>query len=249
MSGSTKSRLDILLVELELAPSRARAQAMILAGTVLVDGQAVTKAGCSVSSDSEIVVRQDPNPYVSRGGLKLEAALDEFGFDPLGAVAIDVGASTGGFTDCLLQRGASRVYAVDVGYGQLAWKLRQDSRVIVLERCNARHLTTELIPEPCGLAVADVSFISFTKIAPALLSVLREGATLLVLIKPQFEAERGEVGKGGVVRDEVKRRSIIDRTVERLSSCHLVEIKRMDSPVHGPKGNIECFVWFRVPSS
>ena len=247
MAKTLKNRLDSRIVELGLAPSRSRAQAMILAGVVQVDGKTLTKAGCAVSDSSEIVVRQDPNPYVSRGGLKLKAAIEGLGFDPKGLVAIDVGASTGGFTDYLLQRGATRVYAVDVGYGQLAWKLRQDPRVVVCERCNARHLSTDQIPELCDLAVADVSFISFTKIVGALLPLMHHGADVFVMLKPQFEADRGEVGKGGVVRDQDKRLSIIERTVNRLSDAGLVELGRMDSPVHGPKGNIECFVWFRAP--
>ena len=216
---------------------------MIMAGAVTVGGQVLTKAGQRVSRDAVIEVVSDPNPFVSRGGLKLQAALDRFAFDPTAAIAIDVGASTGGFTDCLLQGGAAKVYAVDVGYGQLAWKLRQDVRVIVIERQNARYLTAEHVPELCNLVVMDASFISLSKIMPAILPLLAPDANVIAMIKPQFEGDRHEVGKGGVIRDLAVRSEIIDRAIGRLLNLSMTEVARADSEVAGPKGNVECFVW------
>jgi len=218
---------------------------MIMAGAVTVGGQVSTKAGQRVSRDAVIEVVSDPNPFVSRGGLKLRAALDRFGFNPSEAIAIDVGASTGGFTDCLLQRGAAKVYAVDVGYGQLAWKLRQDERVVVIERQNARYLTSDHVPEPCNLVVMDASFISLAKIMPAILPLLEPGANVIAMIKPQFEGDRSEIGKGGVVRDQAVRSKIIDRAIGKLVDLSLTEVARADSELAGPKGNVECFVWLR----
>lgn len=244
MSKPKKKRLDVLLVERGHAPTRARAQAIILAGAVSLPGSgAIVKAGLSLPEDAEIAVAGDPNPFVSRGGLKLAGALDAFGFDPTGRIAIDVGASTGGFTDCLLQRGAERIYAVDVGYGQLAWKLRSDDRVVVMERTNARTLRPDdFTPRP-SLAVCDVSFISATKVLPAVLDVLKPSADLIVMVKPQFEAAPGDVGKGGVIRDESLRTRIIDEVLDDLKALGLRETQRADSEVHGPKGNVECFLW------
>lgn len=244
MAGN-RVRIDNLLVERELAPSRARAQAMILAGTIVANGARVDKAGERVPADAEITITGDHNPYVSRGGLKLAAALEAFAYDPRAKVVIDVGASTGGFTDCLLKAGAARVYAVDVGYGQLAWPLRQDDRVIVLERFNARHLTAQQIPEPCDLVVIDASFISIAKLLPALHPLMTPDGDCLAMVKPQFEAERREVGKGGVIRDSALRQTVIQRAVDRMLAVGFREVQRADSPVHGPKGNIECFVWLR----
>ncbi|MFP5211860.1 MAG: TlyA family RNA methyltransferase, partial [Acidobacteriota bacterium] len=195
------TRLDKLLVDRGLIASRERAQAMILAAKVTVDGQKVTKAGHRVSVNCDLEVIEDDLPFVSRGGLKLQHGLDEFGIGVTDLTALDVGASTGGFTDCLLQRGARRVYAVDVGYGQLAWKLRQDPRVVVIERQNFRHIPPELIPEPMDIAVIDVSFISLRIVLPVVLSFLKPDSKIVALIKPQFEAGRKRVGKGGVVRD------------------------------------------------
>ena len=239
-----KVRLDVLLVDKGIAKSRARAQAMIMARAVRLPNAsfAALKAGTRVDPDEVILTQEDPNPYVSRGGMKLESALDAFEFDPTGLIAIDVGASTGGFTDCLLQRGAKRVYAVDVGYGQLDWKLRSDERVVVLERTNARYLTDEQIPEKAQLVVMDASFISLAKIAPALLPLLAPGAEILAMIKPQFEAEPSEVPRGGVIKDEQLRQTVIDRAIVRLTDLGLSEAARADSAIHGPKGNIECFV-------
>lgn len=234
----------MLLVERGYAPTRARAQAMILAGAVHLPTGLAPKAGLLLPEDGAFEVSGDPNPFVSRGGLKLAGALDAFGFDPTDRVAIDIGASTGGFTDCLLQRGAARVYAVDVGYGQLAWRLRSDPRVVVMERTNARHLEASQLPERPDLAVCDVSFISIAKVLPAVLGVLAEAADVIAMVKPQFEAEPGEVGKGGVIRDEELRQRVIDDAARALAELGLRERARADSEVHGPKGNVECFLWF-----
>src|SRR5688500_16421446 len=198
-----RQRLDQLLVARGLAPSRERARALILAGKVLVAGQPATKAGAPVADDAEVALREEDHPYVSRGALKLVKGLDAFGIDPAGAACLDIGASTGGFTDVLLRRGAAKVYAIDVGYGQLAWSLRQDPRVVVLERENVRAIDLEKVPEPCELAVIDVSFISLLLVLPRVTELLRApgGKPIVALIKPQFEAGREHVGKGGVVRD------------------------------------------------
>lgn len=249
MSQSEKLRLDVLLVSRGLAPSRARAQRLIMAGAVTVDGKPHNKAGTPFSPTVQVSVASDPNPFVSRGGLKLAAALDVFELDPAGLTAVDIGASTGGFTDCLLKRGASKVFAVDVGYGQLDWQLRNDSRVTVMERTNARYLDAKDIGEPCQLAVIDVSFISLTKVVPAVVKILSPNAHLVCLVKPQFEAESRQVGKGGVIRDETLRVAIIDGVVGKLEKLGLSVQGRVDSPIHGPKGNIECLVWMRLAGS
>jgi 23S rRNA (cytidine1920-2'-O)/16S rRNA (cytidine1409-2'-O)-methyltransferase len=222
-----------------------------MAGQVRVDGETVSKAGTRVAEHAVLEVVSDPNPFVSRGGMKLAAALDHFAIRVDGVTAIDVGASTGGFTDCLLQRGAAKIFAVDVGYGQLDWSLRQDPRVVAIERTNARRITRDLVTDECSIAVVDVSFISLAKVLPAVLTVLTSDATVVALVKPQFEAERAEVGKGGVIRDRDLRAEIIQRAIDRVLPLGLTERGRLDSPIHGPKGNIECLVWMtrKVDSS
>ena len=234
-------RLDKLLVDQGLAESRQRATALIRAGVVLVNDVPRDKPGAQVPIDARLRLKENPIPFVSRGGLKLAAALDEFHVDPTGMTAADLGASTGGFTDCLLQRGASKVFAIDVGYGQLAWKLRQDERVVVMERTNARHL--ESLPEPVGLIVGDLSFISLTKVLPAITRLAGKGAIAVLLVKPQFEVGKEAVGKGGVVRDGAARADAIRCVIEAAESagaqCHGV----MDSPVPGAKkGNVEALI-------
>lgn len=242
MSSKT-DRLDVLLAERELVASRSKGKRYIMAGQVYVDGQRVDKAGTQVSVDADIEIRGDKNPFVSRGGLKLDGALDAFDYDCTNKTVIDVGASTGGFTDCVLQRGARKVYAVDVGYGQIAWKLRNDDRVIVLERENIRHLGPEKIPEPCDLAVVDCSFISLQLVLPNTLPFLTDDADVIALVKPQFEVGKDNVGKGGVVRDDKVRRAAIDEVIRFAGSLGLELIASVDSDVHGPAGNIEHLVW------
>jgi 23S rRNA (cytidine1920-2'-O)/16S rRNA (cytidine1409-2'-O)-methyltransferase len=233
------------MVERGLADSRTRAQALILAGRVYAGEEKVDKPGTSIDPGASLTVRQ-ALPYVSRGGLKLEAALDRFGIDPEGAVCLDVGASTGGFTDCLLKRGAIRVYAVDVGYGQLDWGLRNDPRVTVLERTNFRTISPEMLPRDMDLAVVDVSFISLKLIFPRLKLFLRPSAAVVLLVKPQFEAGRGKVGKGGIVRDPAVReealRAVLGSAVEEGFSV----LETMESPVKGSGGNIEYLVYMKV---
>jgi 23S rRNA (cytidine1920-2'-O)/16S rRNA (cytidine1409-2'-O)-methyltransferase len=216
-----------------------------MAGIVEVDGQVVDKPGTQISEHAAIQVSGPKEPFVSRGGRKLAAALDHFELDPTGMVCADVGSSTGGFTDCLLQRGAARVYAVDVGQGQLDYRLRQDPRVVVMEGVNARYLEPQAINEACDLVTIDVSFISLTKIVPAVRPFLREGGYLLTLIKPQFEVGRALVGKGGIVRDEDLRRQIIRQRCEELAFLTLEPIGIVDSQVRGFKGNREAFALFR----
>jgi 23S rRNA (cytidine1920-2'-O)/16S rRNA (cytidine1409-2'-O)-methyltransferase len=242
-----KERLDKVLVSRGLAPSRERAQALILAGAVVVDGQPQAKAGTLIRPGAAVRLAHDPQPYVSRGGLKLERALDVFHIDPRGRIAMDVGASTGGFTDCLLQHGARRVYAIDVGYGQLAWKLQQDPRVVSLQRRNIRHLRWEEVGEQVDLAVVDTSFISLTLVIPPTLTFLKEGGRLLTLIKPQFEVGRGEVGKGGVVRDKEKHRRVIERITQFAEGLGLSPHGVIESPILGPKGNKEFFLYCERP--
>jgi 23S rRNA (cytidine1920-2'-O)/16S rRNA (cytidine1409-2'-O)-methyltransferase len=246
---SEKQRLDKLLVERGLAVSRQRAQALLMAGQVLVDGKLVDKAGTLVKGDVELRVRGEQMPYVSRGGLKLASGLDAFALDVEGLIAIDVGASTGGFTDCLLQRGAARVYAVDVGYGQLAWSLRQDERVVNLERTNIRDLQPEQLPEKPSLAVIDASFISLEKVLPSTLALLAERAHILALIKPQFEVGRGQVGKGGVVREAAQHIAVVERISLYAQSlgCQVLGVK--ESPILGPKGNREFLIHLRKDAS
>jgi 23S rRNA (cytidine1920-2'-O)/16S rRNA (cytidine1409-2'-O)-methyltransferase len=235
-------RLDRLLVERGLAPSRERAQRLVMAGEVLVDDHVVSKPGTEVRDGAAIRVRTAPSAYVSRGGEKLAGALDAFGVDVAGRVVLDVGASTGGFTDVCLRRGARRVIAVDVGYGQLAWALRQDGRVTVLERQNARHLTPDLLPETPDLAVVDVSFISLTLVLPAIASVLAVAAEVLAMVKPQFEVGKGEVGKGGVVRDPAKRVAAVARVRGAAEGLGFTVAGEADAVIAGPKGNQETFL-------
>ncbi|MBN1954732.1 MAG: TlyA family RNA methyltransferase [Anaerolineae bacterium] len=232
----SKQRLDTLLVERGQADSRSWAQRLIRAGEVRVDGQVVDKPGLQIATDSVITVDQRPR-FVSRGGEKLDAALERFAIDVAGWVAADVGASTGGFTDCLLQRGAARVYAIDVGYGQLAWQLRNDPRVVVLERTNARYL--ERLAEPVDLVVADVSFISLALILQRAVGWLRAGGYVVALIKPQFEAGRREVGKGGVVRDPAVHRQVLEQVIESAAGLGLELQGVLLSPLRGPAGNCE----------
>ena len=240
-----KKRLDILMNERDMARSRSKAKAMIMTGKVFVDGERVDKAGAQVDVDADIEFRGDVNPYVSRGGLKLDSALEAFDYDASDKVVIDVGASTGGFTDCVLQRGARKVYAVDVGYGQLAWKLRQDDRVVVIERTNIRHMQADRIPEKCDLAVIDCSFISLELVLPNTLDFLADDADVIALIKPQFEVGKDNVGKGGVVRDEEIRRQAIADIIEYADGLGMTCVKSVDSEVHGPAGNVEHLVWLK----
>jgi len=238
-----KVRLDQLLVTRGLAPSRARAQAVILAGAVYVGGARVDKAGALVAESAQVEVRGADHAYVSRGGVKLAGALDALGVDVRGLRCLDVGASTGGFTDCLLQRGAAGVVAVDVGYGQLAQKLRVDPRVVVRERTNARTLAPEDIGGPVDLAVVDASFIGLGKLVPALARCVREGGELVALIKPQFEVGRAEATRGrGVVRDDAARAGAIDRAIAEVRAGGFEVLGRADSVLPGPAGNREAFV-------
>ena len=234
-----KQRLDQLIFDLGYTESRERAKTTIMSGLVFVNGQRVDKPGTAVSPDSAIEVRGDALPFVSRGGYKLDKALKVFPIDPADKVCIDCGASTGGFTDVLLQHGARKVYAVDVGYGQLAWKLRTDERVINLERTNLRYITEEQIPEPLDLAVMDVSFISIKLVLPAVKQLLKPGADYVCLIKPQFEAGREEVGKKGVVRDKGVHERVIRSILEFASDAGFTVMGLDYSPIKGPEGNIE----------
>jgi 23S rRNA (cytidine1920-2'-O)/16S rRNA (cytidine1409-2'-O)-methyltransferase len=242
---SDKSRLDHLMVQSGLAESRSQAQALVLAGQVRVDGQVAAKPGTKVPANARVEVRERL-PYVSRGGLKLAAALDTFDARVAGAVCADVGASTGGFTDCLLQRGAARVYAIDVGYGQLAWKLRQDERVVVMERTNARYL--ESLPEPVRVVTIDASFISLGLLLPAVVRWLAPGADVIPLVKPQFEAGRGQVGKGGVVRDIAVHRQVLEQVAGYAAAQGLSVWGLIRSPITGPAGNVEFLMHCRQAS-
>ena len=235
-------RLDQCLVDMGLAPSRSKAQALIMSGKVKVGGAPANKPGQNVKQDAEITVDGPDHPYVSRGGVKLAGALDQFSLEPGGLKCLDVGASTGGFTDCLLQRGAVFVTAVDVGYGQMAWKLRQDERVEVIERTNARNMDADVAPGPFDLIVIDVSFISLTLVLPNLTARLAPGGVVLCMVKPQFEAGREHVGAGGVVRDEEVRREAVDKVAHCLEGLGLLVRGRAQSPIKGPKGNVEIFL-------
>jgi len=236
---TARERLDVAMVRRGLADSRERAQALILAGVVSVAGERVLRAAHTIQPQSQIDLAGHDHPYVGRGGLKLEAALDTFGIDPSGMMTLDVGASTGGFTDCLLQRGAAKVYAVDVGYGQLAWRLRQDPRVVVIERCNARYLERSQVPDPIALATIDVSFISLTMILPAVRACLASDGEVVALLKPQFEVGKGQVGRGGIVRDERLRRETVEKVRRAVESQRWAWRGEMPSPITGQKGNIE----------
>ena len=234
-----KERLDVLLVSLGLAESRAKAQATIMAGEAYVNGQKADKSGMEVDITSNIEVRGSACPYVSRGGLKLEKALKNFGVDPTGYVCSDSGASTGGFTDCLLQQGASKVFAIDVGYGQLAWKIRNDPRVVVMERTNIRYVTLEDLGEPLDLSVIDVSFISLGLVLPVVKTLLKPTGQVLCLIKPQFEAGKDKVGKKGVVRDPAVHEEVLQNFISLAKSLDFTIRNLTFSPVKGPEGNIE----------
>ena len=242
-----RKRLDLLLVERGLAESQAKAQAMILAGEVLLDGARGEKAGQLVAESARIEVHSRQTKYASRGGMKLEGALEDFAIDPSGCVCADIGSSTGGFTDCLLQRGARRVYAVDVTTNQLAWKLQQDSRVVRIER-NARELTPADIPEPADLVVVDVSFISAGRVLAPAAAVARPGADLLILVKPQFELRREQIPEGGVVRDAKLHEEAVQRVREAAQAAGLEVLGMSPSRVPGAEGNLEFFLHLRRPA-
>jgi 23S rRNA (cytidine1920-2'-O)/16S rRNA (cytidine1409-2'-O)-methyltransferase len=248
MAAQARARLDQLLVERGLFETREKARRAVLAGIVEVAGRRLDKPGTAIAQDADLTVRAAAEPFASRAGRKLAAALDHFGLDPAGQRCLDVGASTGGFTDCLLQRGASSVTALDVGYGLLDARLRGDSRVEVIERTNARHLAADAFDRPFDLIVVDVSFISVALVAPALVAHLEVGGRLLTLIKPQFEVGRGRVGKGGIVRDEALRRATIDERAAGLAALGLELIGIFDSPVTGAEGNREAFALLRRPA-
>lgn len=245
----SRERLDKILVDRGLAPSRERARALILAGKVAVNGRVADKAGLKVAPDAQVELREEDHPYVSRGALKLVKALDTWGIDPSGRVCMDVGASTGGFTDVLLRRGARRVFAIDVGYGQLAWPIRKDSRVTVLERENIRYLDPAKIDEPVDLATVDVSFISLTLVLPRVAELMGPppGKPIIALVKPQFEAGKTDVGKGGVVRDPEKRRAAVAKVAEFARTAGFVVEDTIESPILGPAGNVEYLMLLRTP--
>ncbi len=238
-----KERLDVLLVQQGLATSRELAKAYIMAGNVYVDGQKEDKAGTKVAVNAALEVKGNQMKYVSRGGYKLEKAVDEFGISLDGKICLDIGASTGGFTDCMLQNGASKVYAIDVGYGQFAWKLRNDERVVCLEKTNVRYVTHEQVPDEGDFASIDVSFISLTKVLPAVLGVLGEKGQLVCLIKPQFEAGREKVGKKGVVRDINVHKEVIEMIANYVRAQNLGILGLSFSPIKGPEGNIEYLIY------
>lgn len=242
-----KERLDILLVKKGIVASRERAKALVMEGNVLVDGTPVSKAGALVNSEASLVVKGEEIPYVSRGGLKLEAALVHFGIHLEGTIAMDVGSSTGGFTDCMLQQGAKKVYCIDVGYGQLAWTLRNDPRVILIERTNIRFLGRERIPDAIDIATIDVSFISLKNVIPTVTEFVRPGGIILALVKPQFELGKGEVGKGGVVRDIGKREAAVESVRNFSREYGLKTLGTFLSTVAGQKGNREYFLLMEKP--
>jgi len=237
-----RSRLDLLMVEQGLAPSRERAQALILAGRVLVDGRPAGKAGTMVPAGAPVALTEPDHPFVGRGGVKLDGALVTLGIDPADRTALDVGASTGGFTDCLLRRGARRVYALDVGAGQLDWSLRKDARVVVLERVNARHLQPGDLPEAIDLAVVDVSFISLRLVLPPLRPLLAPAGRIVALVKPQFEVGRDDVGRGGIVRDPALHRRAVETVAETAIAAGFALLGGCPSPLPGAEGNMEFFL-------
>lgn len=239
-----KERLDVLVVERGLCETREKAQKYIMAGMVLVNDQKIDKAGTKISVDSQLRLVGEPLPYASRGGFKLEEAFKKFPISMKGAVVVDIGASTGGFVDCALQNGAKRVYAVDVGYGQLAWKLRTDERVVNMEKTNARYLTSEDFPELMDWMTTDVAFISLTKILPAAYSILKENGSGIALIKPQFEAGREKIGKNGVVRDPSVHVEVIENILAFNENLGFKTLGIVHSPIQGPQGNIEYLYWF-----
>jgi len=240
-----RERLDVILVSRGLAASRERARSLIMAGKVLCDNIVVDKAGQQVSMTAVIRLKERDFPYVSRGGLKLAGALETFGLDPAGCVALDVGASTGGFTHCLLMQGARQVYAVDVGYGQLAWELQQDSRVVVMDRTNIRSLALADFPETINFCVIDVSFISLEKVLPAVHPLLSAGSSVVALVKPQFEVGRRNVGKGGIVRDEKKQQEALEKIIRSAEEVGFDFQQKMISPITGQKGNREFLICLR----
>lgn len=242
---SMKERLDVLLVQRGLAPSREKAKVMIMEGNVFVAGQREDKAGTSFDDKAEIEVRGNTLKYVSRGGLKLEKAINNFGISLEGKICMDIGASTGGFTDCMLQNGAGRVYAVDVGYGQFAWKLRQDERVVCMEKTNIRYVTPEDIEDVLDFASVDVSFISLTKVLPAAKELLSEQGEMICLIKPQFEAGREKVGKKGVVREPKIHEEVIEKVVTFAKELGFIIRNLEFSPIKGPEGNIEYLIYMQ----
>jgi 23S rRNA (cytidine1920-2'-O)/16S rRNA (cytidine1409-2'-O)-methyltransferase len=240
---AAKQRLDTMLVARGLAESRAKAQALALAGLIFSGERRLDKPGQMLAEDTPLECRGRAHPYVSRGGVKLAHALDHFAIDPAGAIALDIGASTGGFTDVLLRRGAAKVFAVDVGHGQLDWRLRQDARVVVRERCNARHLTRAEIPDAPALVVCDASFIGLATVLPASLALAAPQARLVALIKPQFEVGKGRVGKGGVVRDPALHEEVCARIEAWLASLPGWSVLGVtESPIHGPDGNVEFLI-------
>ena len=244
-----KQRLDKLMVERALTTSREKAQALIMAGQVVVGDHTVDKSGQQVAVDAEIRIKGGVLPYVSRGGLKLRKALDEFAVDVTGLVAIDVGASTGGFSDCLLQAGARKIFAVDVGYGQLAWKLQQDPRVVSMEKTNIRTLLPEQLDAVPDLAVIDASFISLAKVLPAVVAIVKPGGCVIALIKPQFEVGKGEVGKGGIVRDPAAHDKVIESVRQTAQEMGLAVGGLCESPITGADGNREFLILLNIPDA
>jgi len=240
-----KIRLDKLLVERGISPTRERAKALIMSGSVVVGESSIDKAGTLVSADAKITIKGQDNPYVSRGGLKLKGAFEKFGINVKDLVAFDIGVSTGGFTDCLLQEGARKVYAIDVGYGQLAWKLRQDERVVVFERTNIRYFSGEGIEDEINMVTIDVSFISLKLVMPVVVKLISEDAVILALVKPQFEVGKGEVGKKGVVRDPAIHKRVVDEIAEFARGLNLEIMGTCESPITGPAGNKEFFLYAR----
>lgn len=239
-----KSRLDILLFEKGLTDSREKARALILGGHVLVNGAVVDKAGTLVKPD-DVLELKNKMRYVSRGGLKLEHALKHFKLDVTDKIIMDAGASTGGFTDCLLQNGAAKIYAIDVGYGQFSWTLRNDDKVVLLEKTNIRHLEHDRVHDEIDMAVIDLSFISLLKVIPKVMEFLKPSGEIVALIKPQFEAGRKDIGKGGVVRDEGKRLEVVEKIRQAAETMELHVIGTTTSPIKGPKGNVEYFIYLR----
>ena len=238
-----KERLDVLLVERNLVSSRERAKALIMAGEVYVDGMKEDKAGTKIDIKSEITIKGGDMKYVSRGGFKLEKAINEFGVELKDKICMDIGASTGGFTDCMLQNGAKKVYSIDVGYGQFAWKLRNDERVVCLEKTNIRYITEEQVPDKPNFASVDVSFISLTKVIPPALNDMSDDASLVCLIKPQFEAGREKVGKKGVVKDIQVHKDVIKKIIDFAFETGLNVLNISFSPIKGPEGNIEYLIY------
>lgn len=238
-----KERLDVLLVEQGLCSSREKAKKMIMAGLVFVDGQREDKAGTMIDMSLPILMKEDPNPYVSRGGLKLHKAIQQFKIQLAGTVCIDVGASTGGFTDCMLKHGAIKVFSVDVGYGQFDWGLRQDPRVVCMEKTNVRYITKEQVPDLLDFASIDVSFISLSKVLSPVVSLMKDNGSIVCLIKPQFEAGKDKIGKKGVVKDPIVHCEVIKRIID-LFTLEKLEVKQLDfSPITGPEGNIEYLIY------